>query len=267
MLDIQISLPQLDKTSSHQNDDSNEFIHSLQLNNSQPDGNSDLGNISPHFINITETVSLDKSARQQVRVQVMRDYHRRRMQDESKEKNVLLSARREGKPLSVKSQTLKFRLGQGSKNVLRPWMPVKKTPLAKRAGASQKIVLVREKMPPMSKAQSVEQPALTMNCVPWPNDDGEAHTELTFSRDTIDDREDILSEELQENWFSALDLTIKSSALYNSPGSETMDPFSSTSLVITPRRQLLLHHYCKSFPTIFHMKWLFNHAQALTTLS
>jgi hypothetical protein len=48
-----------------------------------------------------------------------------------------------------------------------------------------------------------------------------------------------------DRWLSSLDFAIQTSTLYHSPGTGILDPFAATSLVITPRTQVLIRHYCK----------------------
>jgi hypothetical protein len=42
------------------------------------------GNFSAQFINLTDSLSMDRSSRTKVRVQVMRGYHRKRLSSEKK---------------------------------------------------------------------------------------------------------------------------------------------------------------------------------------
>lgn len=196
-------------------------------------------NIIPQFINYTDSVSLDESARTQVRVQVMRDYHRRRAQRGEGKEEVLVSDTRNREPPTAKSQTQKFRLGH--EKVLRPWVPVR-TPASKRMNdstaaerVSKKAVRATRKQPPQN-AQSgwlenekgnKPQPALVMVDGTTQVQDGQA------------------TQEPLDQWLSLLKLALQSSALRSSPDSGSLDPFSTTALLITPRTQLLLHNYCK----------------------
>jgi hypothetical protein len=48
-----------------------------------------------------------------------------------------------------------------------------------------------------------------------------------------------------DQWLANLDFALQTSILYHSPGTGALDPFAAMSVLITPRTQLLLHHYCK----------------------
>lgn len=197
------------------------------------------GNIIPQFINYTDSVSLDESARTRVRVQVMRDYHRRRAQREEGREEALIANTRDRKPPSAKSQIQKFRLGH--EKVLRPWVPVK-TPASKRmngstAGerASKKAVRATQNQP----SQNVQSP--------WPENEKGINPESPSAMvgGTAQGQDGQATQEPLDQWLSLLKLALQSSVLHNSLDSGSLDPFSTTALLITPRTQLLLHHYCK----------------------
>ena len=80
----------------------------------------------PQFINLTNSITLDSSSRTKVRMQVMKEYHRKRAKrglEEDLEIPVVIHP----KPvLSAKSHTHKFRLGQ--ENDMKPWLPRKQKP-------------------------------------------------------------------------------------------------------------------------------------------
>ena len=81
------------------------------------------GDNPAEFINVTDTIDLDKSSKTKVRVQVMKDYHRRRIHRIDENGNETLDLRPEPPILSAKALTQKFRLGD--ERILRPWKPKK----------------------------------------------------------------------------------------------------------------------------------------------
>jgi len=65
---------------------------------------------------------MDSSTRTKVRMQVMKNYHKKRLEEAGNVSAPVVDAH--PKPaLSAKSQTHKFRLGE--ERILRPWKPVK----------------------------------------------------------------------------------------------------------------------------------------------
>jgi hypothetical protein len=187
----------------------------------------------PQFINVTNSTALDESARTQVRAQVMRDYHRRRVQkaiqSENKAQDSALM------PPSAIGQTHKFRFGK--EQGLRPWVPVKGPP-GKRKHAG------RGRRKASNSDRSLEVPGIPPS----------ANKGRISSNSTLPDQEDTTMSSdgtgpvplSADKWLSSLDFAIQTSILYHSPGTGLLDPFAATSLLITPRTQLLIHHYCRS---------------------
>jgi hypothetical protein len=172
--------------------------------------------IIPEFINVTDTVSLDKSSKTKVRIQVMKDYHRRRVQEIGENRHVTLDQRSEPPAISAKAQTQKFRLGQ--ERILRPWTP-------KKGGKKKR----QDKTPPREK--SIDGDFFEQR-------DGKYGLNEPISRAT-------------QEWISSLEYYLESLMLHQSPSSGMLDLFGAMSLLITPRTQRLLHHYCKLLISIF----------------
>lgn len=193
------------------------------------------GFLSPEFINVTDTVSLDKSSKTKVRIQVMKDYHRRKVQEIEENKHETLDQRSEPPQLSAKAQTKKFRLGD--ERVLRPWEPKKgpskKNKITRTAEGKKKILGTR------SSPRSEE---VTSNKI------------LFLGKETIDtsflepqDEENESTDSIHkatEDWLTSLEYYLQTSMLHYSPSGGALDPFAAMSLLITPRTQHLLHHYC-----------------------
>ncbi|KUJ22896.1 uncharacterized protein LY89DRAFT_729003 [Mollisia scopiformis] len=159
------------------------------------------------FINVTESPSLDKASRTKVRVQVMRDFHQRRIQ-KTTGKTKSQNDGHDPTKVDMKGQTQKFRLGKG---VLKRWVPVKsKAGRQKRAPEAQKDKPEREFEP------SVET----------------SYANAEFNENMLED-EDLLHP--SSIWETA--------RLYQAPSNGMLDPFSAMAVLITPRTQLLLHHY------------------------
>lgn len=175
------------------------------------------------FINITDSTSLDKASRTQVRVQAMRDYHRRRTENPG---GGIEPKPISQKPLTAKAQTRKFRLGQ--EKMLQPWAPVKSSP-SQRSFANRDSEI---KTPTEIKA-NVES-----NQVHLRVSDRRHHSSPQGPGDRFPAEMSI------DPWPSVSDFVLKTTNLYHSPGIGRLDPFSATSLIITPRAQLLIHHYC-----------------------
>lgn len=172
------------------------------------------------FINVTNSISLDKVSRTQVRVQAMRDYHRRRVQ--GVDENELPAKKAAREPPSVKSQTQKFRLGK--EKILRPWVPVK---------------LVVGKRTSIKREQ--KDPTLKQGSNSGSNISGTApDVDKSYTTEAIPKQGGIFPPE-----FELFDFTLKTTTIYDLPGAGRLDPFGAMSLLITPRTQLLLHHYCK----------------------
>lgn len=195
------------------------------------------GNFNVQFINITDSLSMDKSSRTKVRVQVMREYHRKRLSNEKERFAAHMPEK--PKPLTAKSQTQKFRLGQ--EKDMKPWVPVK---MQTRKRQDPKEVKKRRKVShdmwmeidssDIHGAEelpggSLEQKGIYVSLnegyqLPWSSFGDFDTTEALLPR---------------------LNFAIQNASLNQSSASNSLDPFSAMSLPITPRTQLLLHHYCK----------------------
>ncbi len=177
--------------------------------------------IEAQFINVTDTASLDKTLRTQVRVQAMRDYHRRRVQGVNENELPARKAARE--PPSAKSQTQKFRLGK--EKVLGPWVPVK-------LAMARRVAIKSEQQPTVqTRGSDTRRDLITAPDV---------YHDKIYTTEVPTQQDDTIPSE-----FELFDFTLKTTTIYDSPGTGRLDPFSAMSLLITPRTQLLLHHYCK----------------------
>ena len=207
--------------------------------------------IQPQFINFTDSTSLDKSTRTKVRVQVMRDYHRRRqIQLEGKQ-----SGRVSPRP-GIKGQTHKFRLGL--EKSLRPWIPVKAKKQIRRQSqiedASRKNTAKANSSSSLGKLQNPRVESFQTEISPATRSEYTDAIECAESGLDVQSWTEPSSSEFYTatvfQWMSSLNLTLESAALYSSPSSGSIDPFSAMSLLITSRTQLLLHHYCKFSPNL-----------------
>jgi hypothetical protein len=218
---------------------------SRQLQNGRPSRNTQHTQLIQHednsaeFINVTDTVDLDKSSKTKVRVQVMKDYHRRRIQKIDESGNETLDQRPEPPVLSAKAQTQKFRLGD--ERILRPWKP-------KKGGHKKnkdKTMTDDENQFPTRNPKS--RSPTSQNVTP---EEGSYLSEDIIDRsfiephDTKNESSDS-THQTTEEWLSNLQHYVQSSMLHLSPSSGMHDPFAAMSLLITPRIQRLLHHYCK----------------------
>ncbi|KAL2072878.1 hypothetical protein VTL71DRAFT_12221 [Oculimacula yallundae] len=193
------------------------------------------------FINIADSISLDKSSRTKVRVQAMRDYHRRRIEsvDIGPRPNHIPK-----KPLSAKAQTHKFRLGE--ENLLKPWVPVKSEPARK--------VATRRNRDDVYDPLSVKAAIIDVGGIISGNDAVEApSTSLQDNVDHQHDRDQTQIGKANDTSLLVSDTIMKATKLYGSPGAGRLDPFSAMSLNISPRIQLLIDHY---FNTRQQTAWL-----------
>lgn len=166
----------------------------------------------------------------------MRDYHRRRVQKANQNADTIQAPA--PKPPSAKAQTQKFRFGK--EKGLRPWVPVKGSPGKRRPGGKGR-----------GKASSSEG-SHEASSTPSSVNRGQLLSNSTLSA------QDFASMSFSgtgpvtasaDRWLSSLDFAIQTSMLYHSPGTGILDPFAATSLIITPRTQVLIHHYCKLHET------------------
>jgi len=194
--------------------------------------------INPEFINVTDTASLDKPSKTKVRIQVMKDYHRRRIQDIDDKRHARLRQTLEPRAISAKAQTQKFRLGE--ERILRPWTP-------KRGGKKRGL----DNAKPAGKMKALREQGSSVisgSQVSSPEDASHRHADRTLSEPRLKEYglNEPVSQATQE-WISSLEFYMESSILYRSPSSGMLDPFGAMSLLITPRTQRLLHHYCQVF--------------------
>jgi hypothetical protein len=208
---------------------------------SSKEKNEDPNFITPQFINVTNSAALDESARTKVRVQVMRDYHRRRVQRTNQNENTIQTPAL--KPPSAKGQTHKFRFGKDKG--LRPWVPVKSPPGKRRpATRGRGKALDAEKSHEISKAaSSISRGQFLLDSRP------SAQESIFMPFTGIE-----LATSPADKWLSSLGFAIQTSNLYHAPGTGYLDPFAATSLLITPRTQVLIHHYCKLCYTFIRFK-------------
>jgi hypothetical protein len=184
------------------------------------------------FINITNTVPFDANTKTKVRVEVMRDYHRKRNQKcgSSAAVGVNRDGMKRPEPIDPKSRMTKFRLNP--EKILTPWKPLEKRRKRKREGNEQVIRL------DVDLGGEAEEAGYLATGESYRMKGGERSDERLGI-------EEINATELQP-WDEAdpQHMLTYPSILYN-PSPSTIDPFVSTSVLITPRIQLLLHHYCK----------------------
>jgi hypothetical protein len=212
--------------------------------------------MAPHFINITDSKSLDQSSRTEVRVQVMKDYHRRRKgAGSAKEGNETSHV---PAPISAKAMSGKFRFGQ--ERVLRPWKPVKALRGKGKGRALPASAVGRKPRNPTFKPQVLQQPneiegesaanvgwlddSVQIDPAAMPSTHGELQLDPSPDQDPVD------------QWLANLDFALQTSILYHSPGTGALDPFAAMSVLITPRTQLLLHHYCKCLVYLFSLNYI-----------
>lgn len=210
--------------------------------------------MAPHFINITDSKSLDQSSRTEVRVQVMKDYHRRRKgAGGAKEENTSHVPT----PISAKAMSGKFRFGQ--ERVLRPWKPVKALRGKGKGRALPASAIGRKPRNPTFKLQVLQQPNEISGEsaeVGWLDDT--AHVDPAATPSTYDELQldPLPNQDPVDQWLASLDFALQTSILYHSPGTGALDPFAAMSVLITPRTQLLLHHYCKCLVYLFFLNYI-----------
>lgn len=188
------------------------------------------------FINLVDAPSLDKTSRTTVRVQAMHDYHRRRVSAKGK----AVPVRRPPPPivLSAKAQTQKFRLGR--EKVLRPWVAVK-SKLGRRQAAE---LSLQNKV--HDQRQEADQEVKVQYTL-----DVQDESKLLGSfqglsaEDVVVARLPSRTESEVEQSSPVYDFFLPVATLYDSPSSGRVDPFAAMSLLITPRTQMLMHHYCE----------------------
>lgn len=221
------------------------------------------GPLSPQFINLTNSLDLDPSTRTKVRVQVMREHHRRRASRlNNKPAPVTALVPLRPKPaLNVRAQTKKFRLGREKE--LQPWVPVKMQQRKRyEAKEAERIALeeqrLRKSAERLARRQSRQSPQKNFPSPP---------VGFAGKGKEVDEYEDEFSLEnadspYMQQLLSYVDYSIQRETLSKSPASGDMDPFCSSSLLLTPKTQRLLHFYC----TLSPIPMATFHFSALTTL-
>jgi hypothetical protein len=210
----------------------------------------DSGHLKPEFINITNSFSLNSNSRTSVRAQVMRDYHRRRLERLKGDESTTSSTRNVRMPLTAKEQTSKFRISRPGNQ--HSW--VRGTPLV-RKGAPIKKRDVRhnnvdndEKFRGwnLSRAFQISRPN---NRSILDSHDSRLHSTSTgwYGSEFAETTSEVEYRNV-ERLLSSVEVSLQLSSIYNSVAPGVLDPFSSMSLPISPRTQLLMHHYCKLFP-------------------
>ncbi|KAF4631206.1 hypothetical protein G7Y89_g6916 [Cudoniella acicularis] len=195
------------------------------------------------FINITSnSTSLDESSRKEVRKQVMVDYHRRRIEKPSGKE---VASSTSGVPLTAKAQTRKFRL-QGEEG-LRVWQPRKAG--GGKSSKSSAFTSTTSRLEVAMGGSGFDR--MTDGAEVVSSDDkteGEKNAEdfETGQADIVLDQ-DLIFEELDDedsfHWISTDDLSLPPPLLQRSVSPGAFDPFASTSLIIQPRTQYLIHYY------------------------
>jgi hypothetical protein len=203
------------------------------------------GQIIPEFINITNSFSLNSNSRSSVRAQAMRDYHRRRIQKRNGQHSVSPTASSIPVLLSAKEQTHRFRVEGSSR------------PRSYGGGANR-----NRKLAPRTEQNIQPQVDKNEQCFEWKLLD-EIQVALRKSPAATDNpgyysgtspssREGGPTESAYEVQFrkveellSNIQIFLKLSSLRRAVSPGVLDPFSAMSLLITPRTQLLLHHYCE----------------------
>lgn len=192
------------------------------------------------FINVTQSVDLDKSSKTRVRVQVMKDYHRRRTQKVDEHGNETLDHRSGPPRLSAKAQTQKFRLGQ--EKILRPWKPKKRERKKDRIETTldweEKTAIQNPSSESPGSGFYNEASYLGQDTIDW----------SFIHPQNIDNESSDFLHRARNPRLSSLKLYPQSSTLHLPPSNGMLDPFLAMSLPITPRIQRLLHHYCKHLP-------------------
>jgi hypothetical protein len=187
-------------------------------------------------------VALDDISKTEIRVEVMREYHRRRKQGKTLPTNKTTSP----KPtLSAKSQTQKFRLGR-EKN-LQPWVRVKPF-----LGKKNQVTSHKSNSPVrISVSDQPNHHKTGQESIPPERQIRERETQKPEALDHAQTDADVATSNFDPElpvapqWLSASESSTETTSLYQSPATGVLDPFSAISLPITPRTQLLLHHYCE----------------------
>lgn len=181
----------------------------------------------------------------------MRDYHRRRMQKNDEYDVKKREQNQNHRPLSAKAQTSKFRLGQEKGKALEPFVPVKsgaasglkgrrgirKSKSDEKDGEEENV-----KKPGSRRAKSISQ---VFQRIAFEEDQNDENLDFNvWGEESFDERTQESLPYYEEYFGSSL-------ASY-SPGAGSIDPFNTTALLITPRIQLILHHYCECQVSTIH---------------
>ncbi|TAQ87701.1 hypothetical protein B7494_g3981 [Chlorociboria aeruginascens] len=206
------------------------------------------------FINLTDSISLDPSSRIKVRVHAMRDFHRRRLQGSGSK--VTESSSDERKAKDVKAQMGRFRLVESKQGGMKS-VPSKSQERQKPDNYIPNTRRSRKKSLAGSRSRRKHVDRIGDSAASQANDPsllvsaGSSAPELDGNiPDFVDHPSDVRS---IAKWLGSLNLSLEDAALYQSPGSGRLDPFSAMSLLITPHIQVLLHYY---FGTRLYSSWL-----------
>jgi hypothetical protein len=217
---------------------------------SSPTKAKDRDHLKPEFINITNSFSLNRDSRTSVRAQVMRDYHRRRLQRLSGNESATSSTRNIRIPLTAKEQTSKFRISRPGNqhswvrgtSLVRKLAPTKKRDVGHNNVANNENFLGRNSSHAfqISRHNSpfiLDSPRSRLHSTStgWHGSEFAQTTSEVESRNV-------------DRLLSSIEVSLQLSSIYNSVAPGVLDPFSSISLPISPRTQLLMHHYCKFSP-------------------
>ena len=220
------------------------LLHSTKQPMASAARSNDDGHIIPEFINITNSFSLNSNSRSSIRAQVMRNYHRRRIQKRNGQRSTSPNASSIPVLLNAKEQTHKFRIDGGSslRFYRRGTNRVRK--LVPRTEQNARPQVSRNEQNLEWKLLGDIQVALSKSTSATDNLNYSSYT-LSTSREGGPTE---TSYEIQFRKVEELLLNIKVSLalppLCRAVAPGVLDPFSAMSLLITPRTQLLLHHYC-----------------------
>jgi hypothetical protein len=176
----------------------------------------------------------------------MREYHRRRKQGKASRAESRLAPKA---PLSAKSQTQKFRLGR--EKILRPWVRVKPyvSKKAQTASTSTGITLESENEVDRNEERTFNKRSSEFSSVETTDYNNPTFIDCEGATSEIEilraNRDKPMA--AVQQWMES---SLQAFSPYNSPAAGVLDPFSAMSLAITPRTQLLLHHYCKLYPAL-----------------
>jgi hypothetical protein len=209
------------------------------------------GGAKLQFINSTKQGKLSHQDSTQVRSQVMLEFARRKRQSDVHAKWNNYDDARNGARAEVKGEIGKMRLMPTG---LQKWAPRERS--KKRFAQANQVVEDRDGdcieeglMMSPTKAKAI---ALIREFSQASS--GEESYDKTFSNDSsggsVDESmpSDVTKVEAEAMRHSVWSIP---ASLRNSPSAGSMDPFNAASILISPRTQSLIHHYCKLQPLNF----------------